>query len=86
MAFTLRNLDPGASGKGAPNQASYFSTADNTATGEGANYFNSAAGALNNAANGGTILCIWSDATILYGYTSTASTVVLDTGNKKTMD
>jgi len=86
MAFTKRNLDPGASGKGAPNQASYFTAADNTATGEGSNYFDAAAGSLNNAALAGTILCVWSDASILYGYTSTASTVVLDTGNKTTVN
>ena len=86
MAFTSRNLDPGASGKGAPNIATYFSTADNEATGEGANYFDSAAGALDNASNSGMIFCVWSDASVLYGYTISAGVVTLDTANQKTMD
>lgn len=86
MSFTTRNLDPGASGKGAPNQASYFSTADNASTGEGANYFDSVSGALDNASNSGSILCVWTDATILYGYTIAAGVVTLDVAQKQTID
>ena len=86
MAFTKRNLDPGASGKGTPNQASYHTSVDNTATGEGAGYFNDVSGALDNSSNKGSILCVWSDATILYGYSISAGVVALDTGNKQTLD
>ncbi|KKL93701.1 hypothetical protein LCGC14_1872050 [marine sediment metagenome] len=86
MAFSIRGLDPGASGKGAPNRATYGTTADNAATGEGANYFDSVSGALDNDFNQGEIFCVWSDAAIQYGYTISAGVVTLDTGNKNTLD
>lgn len=80
MAFDETNFDPGASPKGAPNRAAYF-TSDASTVVEGAGYFNDAIDSLiqgtDRAVVQGLIVCEMSDEFTEYGYTATRATGVV---------
>lgn len=78
MAFLEADFDPGASPKGSPNRAAYFTT-DAAATVEAAGYFNSIIASLlqGKTVARGTILCDMSDELTQYGFTATESTGVV---------
>lgn len=75
MAFTRKTFDPLPSTKGLANQAMYETLTDNTATVEGAGYFNEVA---DNLRANFVITVVSSDQTNIYAGTSIAGVVALN--------
>jgi hypothetical protein len=88
MAFAASGLNPGAANSKGGAYISVYVSADAVATQEGANYFDSAADYLNNDSGYGMLLSIdtATPAVTIYGYTSTATAVTLDTSKKENIE